>query len=496
MTFNRQADRLRRDRPILRQRQPQRVLHRLLAVARRQLQNLQVFPSRHPRRVIAQQLIVGHAKVARGKHVRLILIVFERPRFPHQRVDHVPVIDDVLAVARQSRHRLDLAARPPDFDHVGVDHHVNVHADQPTGNRIRVAADLNRAAAADLDAADTLPMIELARRQLAEARLLLGELVDAARIPFVDQPHQKLFVLLPAGEVAAATQQERLIDGRFQMAVRRLDVTVLMRLSSVDPLRLDLVVVHQVAVALAKLATLRKVVDRGAQAVAAMPPRHAAELPEGLLKAAAESLERFGETDRRELPIRVGEREVIQHVTQRLAIDRHAERVHVREVRCAQPARGMHLRKDDRPVRAVQTSPIAHPPLERPPLRVGESARMRLLQPGEQGERPQPRLCFESSLHLGPDVDKRVRPRPPIPWCGAVRRQSRRIAILPCRLLIHASAPRRHAQPIAPRQQPPQFPHLSIRDHRNLHVFKELRLSSRCPKAGILIVAHCANACR
>lgn len=445
MAFNRQADRLCRNRPILRQRQPQRVLHRLLAVASCQLQNLQVFPSRHARRVIAQQPIVGHAKVARGKHVRLILIVFERPRLADQRVDHVPVVDGVLAIARQPRHLLDLAARPPDFDHIGVDHHVNIQADQPTGNRIRVAADLNRAAAANLNAADALPMIELAERQLAETCLLFGELVGAARIAFVNQPHQKLFVLFPAGEVAAAAQHERLIDGRFQMAVRGLDVAVLMRLSSVDPLRLDLVVVHQVAVALAKLAILRKVVDRGAQAVASMPPRNAAELPEGLLKAAADRLERFGETDRRELPIRVGEGEVIQHVAERLTVDRHAERVHVREVGRPQPAGVVYLRKDDRAVRAVQTSPIAHPPLERPPLRVGEPAGMRLLQPGEQGERPQPRLGFKSSLHLGPDVDKRVRPRPPIPGRGAVRRQSRRIAILPRRLLIHASAPRRRA---------------------------------------------------
>lgn len=490
MTLDGESNRLRRDRPVLRDRQPQRVLHGVLAVAGCQLQDLQVFAGRHARSVIAQQPIVGDAKMARGKHVRVILIVLQGAGLPHQRVDHVPVIDGVLAVADQPRHPLNETSRPPDFDLVGVDHHVDLHADQPAGNRVRITFDLNRAAAMHLDSTDALPVIELARRQLAQARLLLGELVGPPRIPLVDQACQKPFVLFAAGKVAAAAQQERLIDGRFQMAVRRFDVAVLMRLADVDPLRLDLVVVHQVAVTLAKLAVLREVVDRRAEAVAAMSPRHAVQLPHRLLESAAHRLERFREADRSELPIRVREREVIQHVLERPAVDRDAQRVHVREVRRPQPAGIMHLRKDDLLVGAVQAAPVAHPPLERSPLRVGESAGIALLQPGEQGERPQPRLPFESCLNLRPDLDKRVRPRSPVVWRPALRGQPLGIAILPSRLRIHAGSPRRQTETIAPRQQPPQFSHLPIRDHRNLHENKELRLLPVCRKPGILIVAH------
>jgi len=450
MTLDGKSNRLRRDRPVLGNRQPQRVLHGILAIAGRQLQHLQVLASRHARSVISQQPIVGDAKMARGKHVRVILIVRKRPWLPHQRVDHVPVIDGVLAVASQTRHLLNLAPRPPDFDSLGVDHHINFHADQPTGDRVRIAFDLNRAAAANLDAADALTVIELARRQLAKTRLFLGELVGTPRVPLVDQRGEKLLVRFAAGEVAAAAQEQRLIEGRFQMAVRGFDIAVLMRRPDVDPLRLDLVVVHQVAVTRTKLAVRREVVDRRAQAVAAVPPRHAVQLPQRLLKAVAHRLERFREADRGELPIRVREREVIQQVVKRLAIDRDPQRVHVREVRRPQPAWVMHLREDHRLVGPVQAAPVAHPPLEGASLRVGKPAGIALLQPGEQRERPQPWFGFQPGLDLGPDVGERVRPRAPIAWRTAFGGQTFAVAIFTSGFLIHSSSPRRHAQAIAP----------------------------------------------
>lgn len=169
MTLDGRTNRGRSNRLVLGNRHPQRVLHRILAITGGQLQNLQVFAGRHARRVIAQQPIVSHAEVTGGKHVGPIPVVLESPRLANQRVNHMAVVDGVLAVARQTRHRLNLASRPPDFNFIGVDHDIDLHADQATGNRIGVAADLNRAAAVNLDSADMSPMIELARRQLAEA---------------------------------------------------------------------------------------------------------------------------------------------------------------------------------------------------------------------------------------------------------------------------------------------------------------------------------------
>ena len=168
-------------------------------------------------------------------------------------------------------------------------------------------------------------MIELARRQVTEVLLVLMELVGPSRVPLVDQLHEKLLVLFAAGEVTVAAHEERLIDHRFQMAVRRFDIAILMRLASIGALRLDLVVVHQIAISPAKLALFREVVHRRAEAVAAMLARHAAQFPKGLLESAADGLERFGKADRRKLPIRVREREVIQQVVERLSVDGDAQ---------------------------------------------------------------------------------------------------------------------------------------------------------------------------
>lgn len=230
---------------------------------------------------------------------------------------------------------------------------------------------------------DPAPVIELAGRQLAKAGFLLSELVGPSGVPLVHQPAEELFVLFAAGEVAAAAQQERLIDDGLQVAVRRLDVPVLMRLPGIGPLRLDLVVVHQVAVACAKLAVLGEVVHRCAEAVAAMSSRHAAQHPQRSLESAAERLERLREADGDRLPIRVREREVIQQMVERLAADGDSQRVHVREVGGRKVARMVNLWEHDRARRSVRAPPVVDSPLERPPLRVGKLAGIPVLEPRE-----------------------------------------------------------------------------------------------------------------
>lgn len=168
----------------------------------------------------AAQLIVGHAEVARGKQVLVVLVVLERAWLADQRVDHVAVVDRVLAAAGEARHPLHLNVPEPHLDVVGVNHDVHLVTDQSAGNRIRVPLHLDRAAGVNFNAMDPLSVIELVRRQLAEAGLFLGELVGPRRISLVDQLQQETLVLFATGEVAASAQQERLIDDRLQMAVR------------------------------------------------------------------------------------------------------------------------------------------------------------------------------------------------------------------------------------------------------------------------------------
>ena len=279
MLLDGKSNRLRRNGFAAGDGQTQCVLHGILAFPGRQLQNLQVLADALAPTMSATELIVGDAEVTAGKHVLPILIILECTGLADQRVDHVTVIDRVPAVAGQTRHPLDFDARVPDLDEVGVDHHVHLLPNQPTGDRVRVAFDLDRAAAADLDAGDALPVIQLARRQLAQTRFLLGKLRPSRRVAFVAKLLQEPFVLLATGKVAAAAQQEGLLHGGLEMAMGRFDVAVLVCLADVDALWLDLIVVHQVAVTCPELAILRKVVDRRTEAVAAMPPRHPTELP-------------------------------------------------------------------------------------------------------------------------------------------------------------------------------------------------------------------------
>jgi len=99
MTLDGRTDRGRRDRLVPGDRQPQRVLHGVLAVVGRQLQDIQVFAGGDTTAVIAEQLVVSHAEVTRGEHVRVILVVLQGARLANQRVNHMPVVDRVFAVA-------------------------------------------------------------------------------------------------------------------------------------------------------------------------------------------------------------------------------------------------------------------------------------------------------------------------------------------------------------------------------------------------------------
>ena len=204
MLLDGKSNRLRRNGSALCDSQTQRVLHCVLAVPGRQMQNLQVFADAPVWAVIATQPIVGDPKVTGRKHVLAILVILERTRLADQRIDHVTVIDRVLAAAGQTRHPLDFGVRVPDLDEVGVDHHVHLLPDQPAGHRIRVTLDLDRAATADPDAGDALPVIQLVRRQLAKTRLLLGQLGPSRHVAFVGQLFDELFVLLAVGKVATA----------------------------------------------------------------------------------------------------------------------------------------------------------------------------------------------------------------------------------------------------------------------------------------------------
>ena len=124
---------------------PQHRRHARLALAGRQVQNPQVLLGR-PRWLLPAQLVVGHAKMAAGKQLFSIAIIGECPRFTHQPVDDVPVINVLLATPAQARHRVSQLLGVPHLNHLGVQARLHFLADQPAGHRVDVPLHFDDAA--------------------------------------------------------------------------------------------------------------------------------------------------------------------------------------------------------------------------------------------------------------------------------------------------------------------------------------------------------------
>src|ERR1051325_6088728 len=75
--------------------------------------------------------------------------------------------------------------------------------------------------------------------------------------------------------------------------------------------------------------------------------RHAAQLPQGVLQAAGETLERFRKTDGASLPVRIGQREVIKQMGEELPGQGDLQLAHVGEVGLSHQAWGVLLRKEN-----------------------------------------------------------------------------------------------------------------------------------------------------
>ena len=103
------------------------------------------------------------------------------------------------------------------------------------------------------------------------------------RVPRGDHLLQKPQIFLAAGEVSVAAQEQSLVDGGFEVPVGRFGVAVLVWLANINPLARQAVVFQEPPIAALKLAFGRQVVDRRAQAVAAMPSRRSPEFPQRVL---------------------------------------------------------------------------------------------------------------------------------------------------------------------------------------------------------------------
>jgi len=347
------------------------------------VQNLQIVLGAQPVVAALAEAVVGQAETRRREQIVAISVIRKRTRLTDQRIDDVPIVNRRTVPAHESRQRVDALVRVPDLDAVGEQPGLDLFADQAAVHRIGVALQMNQAAA--IDTAEQLQ----ARRQpllgqVPQRCQLLGEAIASAFIPGLHEVVQEVHILRAAGELAAAAEQQRLIDGGFEVPMRRLGVAVLVRLPGVDPLARHAVVSQQVAVTGLKLARRRQVVDGGSQAVAAVPPRHAAQFPQRVLQAVGERLERLRRTQRHRLPVRVGQHEVVDHVIKPLAGDGDVQGVHVGEVGCRQIAGFVDLAEHDGLVGSVAGPPLPHAAFKSAPLRIEELARLLAPQPVEE----------------------------------------------------------------------------------------------------------------
>lgn len=479
---------LSRERQVLHQQVTQSIVHRRLTVAGSVLQNPQVRPPRYFGSVFVVQSVVGHAKAAVGEQVLAIPIVVKRARLAHQLVDDVPVVDRVLVASHQSRQRVHLRSRVPDFHALGIQPGFHFLADQTAVERVRVAMNVDQAA---LVHAHGQPQgtVQPLRRQRVEHGHFGGVPFPARRVARGHQLLEKAPVFLATAEIPAAPQIQRLVHGRFEMPMRRLAVAVLVRLAHIDPLAGQAIVFQQPAIAGLKFALGRQVVDRRAQAVAAMPPRHAAEFPQRVLQAVGQGLERLRRAEGDRFPIRVREHEVIDHVREGLAQNGHPQCVHGGEVGGRQVTRVVLLAEHDRVRWTGRGPPVLHAPLEGAALAQRKLSGVLRQQPVEQRLGVQARLGFEPLLRLLPHFRQRVRPRPVRAWLLLGTGQCAQRAVFACGFFVHARPPGCDRQPLFCFQVAKQPAYLSIRDHRKPPVNKELRVWSIACQPGILIVA-------
>jgi len=291
----------------------------------------------------------------------------------------VPVVDALLVPAAQTRQTLQPLLRVPHLQVLGVQPHLDQRAQQSARQRVGVPLDVDRAALIH-PTPDLLERLQPPRRQRPQHLQLLGQPLLSPRVELAEQVPQELRVLLSAGEVPAAAQHQRLVHRFLEPSVPLLDVAVLVTVARLDLLWNQRIMIHQSLVALRELLPLRGVVHRQAHPVGPVPLRHAAQFPQRVLQPFAQALEALREADRRRLPVRVRQHEMVDHVLERLPRNGHAQAAHAREVRRRQPTRLVHLREEHLLGRAMQRPPQVHLPLQGPQLPVGEAARVAALQ--------------------------------------------------------------------------------------------------------------------
>jgi hypothetical protein len=128
--------------------EPQRLVNLAFSFLSGQVEDRQVILDHAAGPPVFQQ-VVGHPKPAGGEHRIAVAVLLERPGLADQPVDHVAIIDPMLASPSEPGQGVDLAGSAPDIKGFGPDMNIDLLTNQSAGQRIGVAANMDRAARID-----------------------------------------------------------------------------------------------------------------------------------------------------------------------------------------------------------------------------------------------------------------------------------------------------------------------------------------------------------
>jgi len=229
------------DRLALRQEPPQCVIDEIKPLMLGRVQQLEILLDGGLFRRVLEQLIIGHAEAGRGVHVIDVLVVDKRTRLADQRVDHVAKVNVFLALAELSRHPLLAFILIPKFQMVLVNAYLDLQADILAADGIGISLHTDDAVGLHRHqdrSAGTAPL----GRQRAEGREFFPKGFFSRGVATADELTHEGHVVIRTEEVTASTQAQGLVQGILQVTMRRLHVSVFMRLADVDAMALDAIV--------------------------------------------------------------------------------------------------------------------------------------------------------------------------------------------------------------------------------------------------------------
>ena len=298
-----------------------------------------------------------------GEQLVAIDEVGERHRLAPQRVDDVVVIDHMAALdvghgpsSAQAGHR---RGSEEAFEPVVEDANPQAVTDQPRRHGVEHAPQRE---AARRGHGDRLFLV-IRGATLGQRRqrgLLQRDALDEIGVALADDAIDERAISVEIGEVARATQQQRVFQRLLEMAMGAFDRAVLMRDADIVARRHHAVMVHQRGVALGDIVARigGKIAERRREAVAAMLLRRAAERPQGVLQTLGQGGEALSaEHDMGVLETGEDQSEVIEPVVELFSGDGDAEAAGVGEVGKALPPGLMQLAENDLLLRPVKATP-------------------------------------------------------------------------------------------------------------------------------------------